>query len=328
MVMAQCLFAELRSTEPEVAIDVLAPAWSAGVVGRMAQVDRLISSPFQHGRLGLLSRYRLARSLRSSSYRQAIVLPNSWKSALVPAFARISVRTGYLGEQRRGLLNDVRHLDKAAMPLMVQRFVALGRPASAGVPQKNEIISPQLRVDPSQARVTAQKLGLEPSTEPILALCPGSEYGSAKRWPTAHYLSLARHYLERGWRVIIVGSAADDAVARKIAEPLAGTITNLAGRTTLDEVVDVLSLAQLAITNDSGLMHIAAAVGTPVVAVYGSTDPGFTPPLGETSRVIRLGLECSPCFQRECPLGHLNCLRGVDPDSVVDIASELLTGVN
>lgn len=324
MVMAQSMFAEISNDAPGTEIDVLAPAWSAGVVGRMQQVSTLLNSPFRHGRLEAAARYRLGRGLRPARYSRAIVLPNSWKSAVVPAVAGIPVRTGYVGEQRYGLLNDVRRLDRDAMPMMAQRFVSLARAPDAPVPTPSDLPLPCLDVDKGVAAQTALKFGIDPLQSPVVALCPGSEFGSAKRWPAGHYRELAAYYLGQGWQVVVIGSQGDAAVAARVAEATVSDIVNLAGKTSLDEAVDMLSIARLVVTNDSGLMHVAAAVRTPLVAVYGSTDPGFTPPLGELTRIVRLGLECSPCFKRECPLDHLDCLRGISADRVIEVSDTLL----
>jgi heptosyltransferase-2 len=313
MIMAQPLFMALKQHAPEASIDVLAPAWSAGILGRMPEVRRIIPSPFAHGQFDWSGRRRLARELRAQNYQHAIVLPNSWKSALVPWLARIPLRTGYLGEFRHGLLNDARKLDKLAMPLLVDRYVALSvRPGDRSV-----AANPHLRVDPIAQQAALTRLGLN-TDRPILALCPGAEFGPAKRWPEAHYAAVARAKQEEGWQVWLFGSAKDRPVTDAIAAQLTGPLANLAGNTTLEEAVDLLALARAAVTNDSGLMHLAAAVGVPLAAVYGSSDPGYTPPLSPRAQVIRLGLECSPCFKRECPLGHLDCLNKLPPQQVLE----------
>ena len=326
MVMAQSLFAELKTRHPDSVVDVLAPAWSAGIVERMPQVNELVESPFTHGRLNFVKRYRMARTLAVQGYTRAIVLPNSWKSALVPALAQIPTRTGYLGEQRWGLVNDVRRLDTSELPMMVQRFVALGRANDAPPPLPDSISLPRLKVEEGPARETARRLGVHSREGQLLVLCPGSEFGPAKQWPMERYADIARHYLDMSWRVAIIGSGNDKAVGDRICGLAGDMVNNLAGKTTLVEAAEILSLAGLVVTNDSGLMHIASAVGAPVVAVYGSTDPTFTPPLGEMSTIVRLGLECSPCFKRECPLGHLDCLNKIDVEQVIRAAGHLLRG--
>lgn len=312
--MAQGLYKALASRQPGIAIDVLAPAWSAGVLGRMPEVAEVLASPFGHGQFDWAGRRRLAADLRSRNYDRAIVLPNSWKSALVPFLAGIPRRTGYLGEFRYGLLNDVRRLNKMAIPRLVDRYCALAQPPGE---VDGACPAPRLRVD-GQAQASAlRRLGLA-LDRPVLALCPGAEFGPAKRWPEVHYAAVARDRLEAGWQVWLFGSAKDHAITQVVQGLSGGRCVDLAGRTTLEEAVDLLACARCVVTNDSGLMHLAAAVEVPVIAVYGSTDPGYTPPLSGQARVLRLDLRCSPCFKRKCPLGHLDCLNKLGPEQVLE----------
>jgi heptosyltransferase-2 len=311
MIMAQGLYRALRAQYPEMLIDVLAPAWSGPILNRMAEVNRVIVSPFGHGHFDLVGRRALARDLRAESYDWAIVLPNSWKSALLPWLAGIPRRTGYVGEFRYGLLNMARRLDKTGLPRLVDRYRALADASSAGPGDY-----PHLTVDPVKQAASLARLGLT-LDRPVLALCPGAEFGPAKRWPEAHYAAVAKAKLDQGWQVWLFGSASDRMVCEAINLQAGGTCRNLAGDTALEEAVDLLACASAVISNDSGLMHVAAAVDVPVVAVYGSTDPGYTPPLSERARVVRLGLQCSPCFKRECPLGHLDCLVKLEPARVL-----------
>ncbi|MDX1802655.1 MAG: lipopolysaccharide heptosyltransferase II [Alcanivorax sp.] len=327
MVMAQTLFAELKRQHPDSEIDVLAPAWCRPLLSRMPQVREALSLPFDHGDLKLGERRALGRSLRGR-YRQAYVLPNSLKSALVPFSARIPVRTGWRGEMRYGLLNDVRSLDKDRYPLMVQRFVALALPREAPVPLLDDIIAPHLQVSPDSVQAALQAHSLDLS-RPVLGLCPGAEFGPAKRWPEHHYAAVARHWIAGGGQVWIFGSGKDAPVAEAMVDLLEPEQRSqarvLAGNTSLEQAVDLLSATTAVVSNDSGLMHIAAALRRPLVAVYGSTSPGFTPPLGDKVAVVRLGLSCSPCFERECPLGHLNCLRQLPPEQVTEALDQLVS---
>ncbi len=307
MVMSQVLYSRLQQIHPGVGIDVLAPAWSQPLLARMPEVRRAIAMPVGHGELGLGRRRRLGRELRPQAYGQAIVLPNSLKSALVPWFARIPRRTGWRGEMRYGLLNDLRVLDEQVLPLMVQRFAALAQDAGEALPE--QLPAPRLVADPNLAASCRESMGLQADL-PLLALCPGAEFGSAKRWPVAHYADLARHYLERDWQVALFGSANDRPVTADILGRVGGhpRCFDLAGRTRLAEAVDLLSLAAAVVSNDSGLMHIAAALSRPLVAVYGATSPGFTPPLNDSAAVLTSDIDCAPCFRRECPLGHHRCM--------------------
>ncbi len=319
MVMSQSLYRILQQTRPGVQIDVLAPAWSEPILARMPEVRHALELPVKHGELAIGRRRRLGRRLRRASYSQAILLPNSLKSALVPFFARIPRRTGWRGEQRVGLLNDMRKLDPEALPLMVQRFVALGLDSGARIPVS--IPPPRLVVDSQAADNCREKFGLA-ADKPILALCPGAEFGSAKRWPQASYAELARKYQQRGWQIALYGSDNDRAVTAEIAalcHPHPGCF-DLAGRTRLAEAVDMLSLSAAVVSNDSGLMHIAAALGRPLVAVYGPTSPDFTPPLDPRAAVVMQAIDCAPCFERECPLGHHRCMRDL---SVTDVTAKL-----
>ncbi len=243
--------------------------------------------------------------LRRLGFRRAVVLPGSFKSALVPALARIPHRIGYRKEARGVLLTDARTLDARALPRMVDRFAAL-----ADAPAE----PPRLFADARARERRAAELGLA-MDRTIVALCPGAEHGPAKRWPEACFADVARACRERDADVWLFGGAADAEAAERIARR--SLAHNLAGQTSLADAVDLLSAAHAVVSNDSGLMHVAAALGVPVVAVYGSTTPAFTPPLIERARVIEEELPCRPCFARECPLGHLNCLRRIRPGRVL-----------
>ena len=346
--MAQSLFITLKKAHPDCQIDVLAPAWSFPLLDRMPEVSNAIAMPLSHGQFGLLDRVSLGRSLRTNHYQQAIVLPNSWKSALIPYFANIPLRTGYIGECRWGLLNDARKLDKALLTMTVQRFVALGLPNSTPLPPEYSI--PKLVINSNQHQVVidkyklksnfvgrvsdsvtrhieaedAENVGLRSanptytSSTKILALCPGAEYGAAKRWPANFYAEVAQQKIAQGWQVWLFGSNKDKEAAAEINSAVSGACLNFTGRTSLDEAVDLMSLVDVVVSNDSGLMHVAAALDKKTIALYGSSDPAFTPPLNAKAQVITLNLACSPCFKRECPLGHTRCLTDIKPQQVLD----------
>ena len=316
MVLAQSLFKTLRAHHPAAAIDVLAPGWSAALLERMPEVRRAVNLPFGHGELKLGKRFAFARTLLREQYDWAIVLPNSFKSALPPWVARIPRRTGFRGEWRYGLLNDLRRLDKQRWPRTVDRFVALAYTADASLPPA--LPDPQLRIDEEGVQQALKRLALSQPTRPLLALCPGAEYGPAKRWPVEHFAEVAQRQIAAGWDVWLFGSDKDRAITTDIAQHAGEGCQNLAGRTTLGEAIDLLSLANAVVSNDSGLMHVAAALSRPLIAIYGSSDPGFTPPMSARAQIVRLGLECSPCFQRTCPLGHTRCLRDILPERIVE----------
>lgn len=325
MVMTQPLVRLLRDRTPDTPVDIAAPAWSAALIERMPGVRRAIEAPFRHGHLDLGRRYRLGRGLRDAGYRQAIVLPNSFKSALLPLFARIPRRTGWRGEWRGRLLNDCRVLDRAALPRMVQRFAALAGEADEMVPEPLPV--PRLQADAGERDRALEELALD-RDRPVLALCPGAEFGEAKQWPARHHAALARRMIERGWQVWLFGSAADRAIATAIREQLTtdhqARCHSIAGRTTLARAIDLLSVADAVVSNDSGLMHVAAALQRPVVALFGSTSWDFTPPLGERVAMLATDIDCRPCFRRQCPYGHRDCLVQLTPDTVSEALGRLL----
>ena len=314
-VLAQPLFARLYARHPQLELVVLAPPWTHALFSRMPEVRSVIASPFGHGELALMRRYRLARELAARRYDQAIVLPNSFKSALIPWLAAIPLRTGYVGEARRGVLNDARRLDEVDLPLMVERFAALAEPRGQDLPRP--LPPPRLAIDAAQRDATLTRLGLNLERR-VAVLCHGAEYGPAKRWPAEYFAELARRLTDAGYAVWLAGSANDTTIGDDIVRLSERPCVNLSGRTTLAEAIDVMSCASLVVSNDSGLMHIAAALDKPLVAIFGSSSPAFTPPASPQARIVRLGLPCSPCFQRVCPLGHFNCMLQLKPDLVWD----------
>lgn len=309
--MAQSLYKLIKARDPSVEIDVLAPAWSLPLLERMPEVARGIELKLGHGQLGLGERRRLGRSLRGR-YQRAIILPRSLKSALVPWFAAIPTRTGFLGEWRYGLINDRREFDPVRLDQTVRRFTALGSDPGEQSPP----LEPELAIDTESQERLVTKLGLD-SARPAVALMPGAEYGPAKQWPPDYYARLAAQLANKSFDVLVLGSMKELPLGRQI-EQAAGSplVRNLCGETTLVEAVDLLGFVSVAVSNDSGLMHIAAAVGTHTVAIYGSSTPDFTPPLTSNAEVHYRRLACSPCFRRECPLEHLDCLKGITVETV------------
>ncbi len=322
MVMAQALFKYLKSERPECPVDVLAPAWSLPIVARMPEIRRGIASETGHGEIGIGKRRQIGRELRSKDYARAIVLPRSFKAALIPWFAKIPVRTGFRGESRYFLINDMRPFDKSVLDQTVKRYLALGTVTSTperGQPRSGVEVTvpgtfPALTVSETNQQRLKSELGLNVE-RPVVGLMPGAEYGPAKCWPLEHFAELARTLDDAGYAVWIMGSDKDAPAGDEIAS--ASKAINLCGRTSLEDVIDVLALCDQVVSNDSGLMHIAAAVGCHVHGVYGSSSPRFTPPLTEKRDIHWLELECSPCFERQCPLGHLDCLRKLAPAAIM-----------
>lgn len=311
MIMANSLFRLLKAQDPGCVIDVLAPAWSHPVLARMPEVRRSIVMPIKHGLLNIKMRYQIGKSLRDEKYDHAIVLPNSWKSALIPFFANIPKRTGWRGEWRYGLLNDVRILDKKKYPLMVERYVALGELSDAC---RGEWRSPSLTIHTSILTPFIQKYGITPEKR-LLILCPGAQYGASKRWPENYFAKVAQHYVAQDWQVGLLGGKAEKTIVDNIKKEVASVLDLT--ETSLSEAIDILSLANVVVSNDSGLMHVACALDRPVIAIYGSSSPDFTPPLSKKAVILSKSLPCKPCFKRECPLGHLNCLKMITPEEVM-----------
>ncbi len=312
--LSQPLLTLLKQQDPEAMIDVLGPGWALPIFRRMPEVAEAIESPFAHGELALGKRLKVGAQLRARRYDRAYVLPNSFKSALVPLFARIPERIGFVGEARHWLLTDARRLDERALPLMVQRFAHLAAPRGSAL--DGALPNPRLQVEPAERDHLMAQLGLvRPSR--LICFCPGAEYGPAKRWPPHYFGELAAALHAEGSTVWIVGSSKERDMGEAIRERSAGVAVNLCGSTTLDQALVVLSGADLVVTNDSGLMHVAAALDRPMVALYGSSSPAFTPPLSRRAQILKLDVPCSPCFERTCPLGHFDCMMKLMPARVL-----------
>lgn len=330
--MAEPLLAQLAQQGQ--VLTVAALPWVAPVFRAMPQVKAVIELPFQHGGLQWQGRRELGRRLRGQ-FDCAYVLPNSAKSALIPFLARIPVRVGYQGEMRWGLLNRrLPNPDKLQRPPMVAFYTALaGAQVGQGLPVRNTTLAPaapQLRVDAH--RVSAVLATHKLKERQYLVMAPGAEFGPAKRWPASHFSALAEHLSSP---VVLLGSAKEkplcDAIVQGVSSPRAIHLHNLAGKTSLDDALALISAAQAVVSNDSGLMHVAASLSVPQVALFGSSSPLHTPPLNDKARVVWLKqdaqylppLDCAPCFKRECPLGHTRCLNDISPERVLDLIANL-----
>ena len=326
MVMAQSLFKTIKKNNANARIDVLALAWTKPLLDRMPEVNKAITMPISHGVFGWNMRKEIGRELRAEHYDQAIVLPNSWKSALIPWFANIPIRTGWRGEMRYGLLNDIRVLDKSALPMMVQRYVSLAySPSQAD--SAPDYPKPLMVANTPPERF---KISLKPHQKRLI-LCPGAEFGTAKQWPATHYAELADTLIQRGWQTLILGSEADKPIANEIIGNInperTSSIFNLCGKTALSDAIDLLDTADLVVSNDSGLMHIAAALQKTLFAIYGPTSPSFTPPLSDNAHITKINVDCGPCFQRECPEKHHNCMRNITSKQIINLAYNSLSSL-
>ncbi|MFS1863886.1 lipopolysaccharide heptosyltransferase II [Vibrio lentus] len=329
MVMSQCLYSTLKKQKTDAIIDVMAPAWCRPILERMPEVNKALALPFGHGDFKFTERRSLGKSLQGK-YDEAYVLPNSAKSALIPWFAKIPVRTGWKGEMRFGLLNDIRP-NKKSFQFMTERYAALAYPkeemtGSEALGGLEKLPKPNLYIDKKSQKLAVEKFNLK-TKRTTVGLCPGAEFGPAKQWPTAHYAEVASAQIKKGAQVWLFGSAKDSATTQEIIshipEPLREHVFDLAGKTSLIEAVDLLACCQTVVSNDSGLMHVACAAGCDVVGVYGSTSPSYTPPLAKRSTVVHTEIECRPCFKRECPYEHLKCLTELKPEKVNHAIQEL-----
>ena len=325
MVMAQSLFISLKQQNPNSSISVIAPPWTKPLLDRMPEVDEGIDISIAHGELKWAERRAIGKSLRSSGFTSSIILPNSLKSALVPYHAKIRNRTAWRGEWRNLLLTDCRVLDKEAFPRMVDRFVGLAHPVSKN-PSVN-IPRPRLSINSENVDEVLERFRLSKGPRTV-AICPGAEFGKAKQWPVEHYGTVCAQLISEGWRVWIFGSINDAPAAQTLLEfiPRASVseVKDLTGKTSLAEAIDLMSVVDAVISNDSGLMHIGAALDKSVIAIYGSTSPEFTPPLADSVKLMFTDIECRPCFKRDCPYGHLRCLKDLQPSRVLDAARGLI----
>jgi heptosyltransferase-2 len=316
MVMAQSLFITLKQLHPGCAIDVVSPRWSLPVLQRMPQIRNGIALPVSHGEFSFGLRYRLGHSLKSRLYTHAIVLPRSWKSALVPFFAGIPVRTGYKGEMRYGLLNDMRTLDSTVLTQTVQRYVAHAYDATENTASPPEVPYPELQLNKQNTDRLFEELDLN-LDKPVVGFMPGAEYGPAKQWPVEYYAQLASMLVERHYQVWVFGSVKENELGERIVQGAGEDAYNLCGKTAIVDVVDLIACAEQVVTNDSGLMHVASAMDVRVNVIYGSSTPAYTPPLTGDAAVFYRALDCSPCFDRQCRFQHYNCLKQIGPDEVI-----------
>lgn len=333
MMMSHSLYQTLKHRYPYAQIDVLAPNWCAPLLARMPEVRQAINMPIGHGSLQLMARYHIGKTLRNQ-YDMAIILPNSFKSALIPMFANIPLRRGWKGESRYFLLNDLRQ-NKHAYPMMVQRYVALAfEKDKCSKAETLSIPTPYLRVSQEEIIATMRTFAdllQQEQMRKVIGFCPGAEFGPAKRWPHYHYARLASMLIDQGFAIRLFGSSKDHSVGERIRQALSNEqqvfCTNLAGRTHLNQVVDLIHTCQGIVTNDSGLMHITAALERPLVALYGPTSPRYTPPLTDKAVVLRViegGL--IKIRRGESKEGYHQSLIDISPEKVIESLETLGVG--
>jgi heptosyltransferase-2 len=323
-VMSQPLLANLKVIYPQSQIDVLASPWVAPIYRACAEVHEVIEARLEHKQLQWSLRKQLAKQLELNQYDACFVLPNSLKSALIPWLANIPLRIAYRGEMRFGLINfALDNPSKTNRPPMANHYLALCNVIDHSQEiDTNQPADPKLNISPTAKQTVRSKLQAAAINEQsIYVLCPGAEYGVTKRWPTEHFASLAQQFSENepDAHVILLGSKGDHALGQDIISQVTRTsqIQNWCGETSLDEAIALIGMSKALVSNDSGLMHIGAALKVPQVAIFGSSDPQHTPPLSNKAKVIWLHLPCSPCHKRECPLRHLKCLKDILPATVL-----------
>ena len=311
MVMAASLVAAIRARFPGRPVDVLAPPAALPIATLIEGVRNAIPLGFGHGQFGLTGRWKIGRSLKSAGYGTAIVLPRAFKAAIPPFAARIPERIGYAAEGRSILLTDARNDADRKTARTIDRFVALAGPAGQSP------VSPRPRLQQPDVGPAdlAGRFGLA-SDRPVLGLCPGAEYGPAKQWPAAKFAALAQLAVEAGYRVRLFGGPKDKTISAEIARLAGVPVDDLSGKTSLIEAAALLGRCDAVVSNDSGLMHVAGALDRPLVVVYGSSSEAMTPPTAPNAEVVSIELSCRPCFKRECPLGTLACLEGIEAQRV------------
>lgn len=337
-VMTQPLLASIKALYPDSPIDILASTWVAPIYRACSEVSEVIEAPFERKQLQWGLRKQIAKQVESKKYQACFVLPNSFKSALIPWLANIPLRIGYRGEMRFGLINVV--LDnpsKVNRPPMLKHYLALSKllndeEVMERQPSVSNEMTPRLNVSKNAKQSVERKLqsaniNLSGSSSAIYVMCPGAEYGPSKRWPTEHFASLATQLVSNNPNnhIILLGSQSDQILGAEIVSlaKQSSHIHDWCGNTSLDEAIALIGMSKAVISNDSGLMHVAAALSIPQVAIFGSSDPAHTPPLSEKAKVIWLDLPCSPCHKKECPLGHLKCLKDILPEQVLTTLNTL-----
>lgn len=326
IIMSQSLLKVLKQQDSNCIIDVYAPEWTTPILKRIPEIDNIIVNPFAHGSFLLKERYREGKKLQNNHYNKAFILPNSWKSALIPFFANIKERIGFKGEMRYFLLNKLRN-DKNNFPRMVERYVALAYDQNKvkNAQDLGEFAYPSLITkELSSDFITKNNLDF---SRPCLCLGCGANYGPTKLWPPEYFAKVCDYWINHGGNVIALGSKKDSVTVAKIKSHLNISdkyFTDLSGKTNLIEALDVVGMCKAGVCNDSGLMHILAAADTPQVCIFGSTSTKYTPPLSKKAICVESTVSCHPCFKKTCAKGTYECLYSIKPETVLEKLNLLL----
>ena len=308
IVMSQTLLKKVKSENPNTVIDILVNSTFKSLVERMPEINKAVILDSGHKELGLLKRLDLARRIKGN-YDQSIVLSRSIKSALIPYFAKIPIRTGELGESRYILINDLKKFTKGDRRKTAFRYVSM-------FSKKEEVLDkkyyPSLQSDPENMKILSDKYKLNLDKK-IIIFAPGAAFGPSKMWPVEKFKELGEK-LNKDFFILILGSNNEKNIGDKIVTNK--NMINLCGETTITEAVDLMHISEFCVSNDSGLMHLASATNTKSISIYGATSPELTPPLTSNKEIHYRGISCSPCFEKKCKYGHYNCLVEIQADDV------------
>ena len=308
IVMSQTLLKKVKSENPNTVIDILVNSTFKSLVERMPEINKAVILDSGHKELGLLKRLNLARRIKGN-YDQSIVLSRSIKSALIPYFAKIPIRTGELGESRYILINDLKKFTKEDRRKTAFRYVSM-------FSKKEEVLDekyyPSLQSDPENIKILSDKYKLNLDKK-IIIFAPGAAFGPSKMWPVEKFKELGEK-LNKDFFILILGSNNEKNIGDKIVTNK--NMINLCGETTITEAVDLMHISEFCVSNDSGLMHLASATNTKSISIYGATSPELTPPLTSNKEIHYRGISCSPCFEKKCKYGHYNCLVEIQADDI------------
>ena len=313
----------IRKSFPSAEITLLAKSWVASLFEASPDVDRIFIFDEKGRHAGAIGKWRLAKELQCEKFDAAILLQNAIEAALIAVFAKIPVRIGFNSDARGFLLtHSVKRQPETFQKHQTEYYLDILR--GIGLPVENT----GLRLSVSETDIDAGKKLLEAEgvrlDKPIVGLNPSATFGPAKQWPIERYADVAKRLIQNDHaKVIIFGGPSDIALGERLQNEIDEGVV-LAGKTTLMQAAAVIGLCNVFITNDSGLMHVASALQTPTVAIFGSTNPVTTGPFSDRAAVVRTTLACSPCLKPECPLGHLDCMMDIQADKIYAIAKEMM----